>query len=389
MFPRLLNPLKTSSFFLFGARGTGKSTFLRGFFEGQDTHWIDLLEPELEALYSQHPSRLKQELLEKLGARSPIRWVILDEIQKVPKLLDVVHQLIESTPLKFALTGSSARKLKRGGANLLAGRAFLNTLYPLTAPELGAQFALTQYLKWGGLPKIYSFSSDVEKQTYLKTYVYSYLKEEIVSEQIVRRLDPFRRFLEVAAQGNGDILNYTNIARDVGVDTKTVQSYYQILEDTLIGFFLQPYHKSVRKQQRHAPKFYLFDLGVKRALDGTLTLDLPPNTYGFGKAFEHFIMSECHRMNDYLRKDYRFYYLRTQNQLEVDLIIERPGQSTAIVEIKSSAQVDERDTKTIRLFLDDMKPSEGFCLSLDPIPKQIDGIRCLPWQEGLKEIGLF
>lgn len=374
---------------MFGARGTGKSTFLRGFFEGHDSHWIDLLEPELEALYSQHPSRLKQELLEKLGARSPIRWVILDEIQKAPKLLDVVHQLIESTPLKFALTGSSARKLKRGGANLLAGRAFLNTLYPLTSPELGGQFGLTEYLKWGGLPKIYSFSSDVEKQTYLKTYVYSYLKEEIVSEQIVRRLDPFRRFLEIAAQGNGEILNYTNIARDVGVDTKTVQSYYQILEDTLIGFFLQPYHKSVRKQQRHAPKFYLFDLGVKRALDGTLALDLPPNTYGFGKAFEHFIIGECHRLNDYLRKDYRFYYLRTQNQLEVDLIIERPGLSTAIVEIKSSAQVDERDTKTIRLFLDDMKPADGFCLSLDPTPKQIDGVRCLPWQKGLDEIGLF
>ncbi|OGQ08443.1 MAG: hypothetical protein A3G32_10165 [Deltaproteobacteria bacterium RIFCSPLOWO2_12_FULL_40_28] len=382
MFHRIITPLKSSSFFLFGARGTGKTSFLKQFFHTDATYWVDLLEPEIETLFSKNPSQLKQGIL----AKPKTKWVILDEIQKVPKLLDVVHQLIESTKIKFALTGSSARKLKRGGANLLAGRAFLNTLYPLTFLELGTTFDLVQSLKWGGLPKIYSLTTDDEKKSYLKTYAHTYLKEEIMTEQIIRRLDPFRCFLETASQGNGEIINYSNIAKDVGADTKTVQSYYQILEDTLIGFHLPAYHKSIRKQQRHNPKFYFFDTGVKRALDNTLTMELLPNTYAFGKAFEHFLIIELIRLNDYYHKDFRFFYLRTQNQLEIDLIVERPGLPTALIEIKSASQVDERDTKTVQLFLNDFKKAEGFCMSNDPKPKLIDGIHCLPWQEGLQKI---
>lgn len=385
MFHRIISPLKSSSFFLFGARGTGKTTFLKQFLKDQGTYWVDFLDPESEARFSRNPSFLKQEIAEQ----HKIQWVVLDEIQKVPKILDVVHQLIESTKIKFALTGSSARKLKRGGANLLAGRAFLNTLHPLIYSELDQQFDLLTYLKWGGLPKIYSLDSDEEKKEYLKTYAHVYLKEEIVSEQIVRKLDPFRRFLEIAAQVNGEIINYSNVARDVGADTKTVQSYYQILEDTLLGFHLPAYHRSVRKQQRQSPKFYFFDLGVKRALEHTLDLQLVPHTYGFGKAFEHYVIAECIHLNDYLRKDYRFYYLRTQNQLEIDLLIERPDRSIVLVEIKSSAEVDDRDIKTLRLFLDDFKSVSSFCLSLDPRQKLIHDTRCLPWEEGLKEIFLM
>jgi predicted AAA+ superfamily ATPase len=269
----------------------------------------------------------------------------------------------------------------------LAGRAFLNTLHALSPRELAEHFDLSTYCKWGGLPKLYALSTDEEKREFLKTYVYTYIKEEIASEQVVRRLDPFRRFLEVAAQGNGEILNYTNIARDVGSDPKTVQSYYQILEDTLLGFHLSAYHRSIRKQQRQAPKFYFFDLGVKRALENTLALELDPKTYGFGKAFEHFVISECVRLNDYLRKDYRFYYLRTQNQLEIDLIVERPGLPTALVEIKSSTAIDHRDVKTLGLFINDFKPAQGLCLSLDPRAKLIDGIECLPWAKGLEALG--
>lgn len=382
MFHRIIKPLRSSSLFLFGARGTGKSTFLKQFLRKQPTYWVDFLDPEQEGRFSRNPSLLKQEI----EGQQKTEWVVLDEIQKVPKILDVVHQLIESTKIKFALTGSSARKLKRGGANLLAGRAFLNTLHPLTYSELGQRFDLVNYLKWGGLPKIYSLATDEEKKEYLKTYAHVYLKEEIISEQIVRRLDPFRRFLEIAAQVNGEIINFSNIARDVGADTKTVQSYYQILEDTLLGFYLPAYHRSVRKQQRQSPKFYFFDLGVKRALEHTLDLQLVPNTYDFGKAFEHYVIAECIHLNDYLRKDYRFYYLRTQNQMEIDLIIERPGLPTALVEIKSSVEVDDRDIKTLRLFLDDFKSARGFCLSLDSRQKLINDIHCLPWEEGLKEI---
>ncbi len=368
---------------MLGARGTGKSTFLRDFFCGHETYWIDLLVPEEEFSYSKNPSQLKSELLK----RPSTEWVILDEVQKVPALLDVVHQLIESTDVKFALTGSSAQKLKRGSANLLAGRAFLNTLYPSTHRELADEFDLCRYLQWGGLPKIYSLATDEEKREYLKAYTFTYIKEEIVSEQVIRKLNPFRRFLEVAAQLSGEIINYTNIARDVGVDPKTVQSYYQILEDTLVGFYLFSYHKSLRKQQRQAPKFYFFDIGVKRALDNNLRSIISPSTYGFGKLFEHFVVTEMLRLNDYLRKDYRFYYLRTQNQLEIDLIIERPNLPTALVEIKSADFVGEQETRTLTRFLKDVHPAEAYCLSLDQKAKKINGVHCLFWKEGLMELG--
>ena len=217
---------------------------------------------------------------------------------------------------------------------------------------MGKSFNTRQALKWGSLPGLFNTE---DPESFLNAYLQTYLKEEIMTEQIIRRLDPFRCFLETASQGNGEIINYSNIAKDVGADTKTVQSYYQILEDTLIGFHLPAYHKSIRKQQRHNPKFYFFDTGVKRALDNTLTMELLPNTYAFGKAFEHFLIIELIRLNDYYHKDFRFFYLRTQNQLEIDLIVERPGLPTALIEIKSASQVDERDTKTVQLFLNDFK----------------------------------
>lgn len=385
MFHRLVKPLKSNSFFLFGARGTGKSTFLQQYFANTPTLWLNLLDPLVEDPLARHPEGLATQVHAQAGR---VQWVVLDEIQKVPRLLDVVHQLIESTPIKFALTGSSARKLKRGAANLLAGRAFVNHLFPLTHVEMGEAFVLEKALQWGTLPKAVQLAEDIERAEFLKTYALTYLKEEIWSEHIVRKLDPFRRFLEVAAQSNGDIINYTNIARDVGADTKTVQSYFQILEDTLVGTLLSAYHKSIRKQQHQAPKFYFFDTGVKRALDNTLTVALAPNTYAFGKAFEHWIIIEVARLNAYHRKDYQFSYLRTKDDAEIDLVIERPGQKTALVEIKSTTRVDERDTRTVAAFLKDIRNAEGFCLSRDPVAKKIDGVHCLDWQTGLQALGL-
>lgn len=377
--------MKSNSFFLFGARGTGKSTFLQQYFADTPTLWLNLLDPLVEDPLARHPEGLAAQLQAQAGK---VQWVVLDEIQKVPRLLDVVHQLIESTSIKFALTGSSARKLKRGAANLLAGRAFVNHLFPLTQVEMGEAFVLEDALQWGTLPKVVLLTEGIERAEFLKTYALTYLKEEIWSEHIVRKLDPFRKFLEVAAQSNGDIINYTNIARDVGADTKTVQSYFQILEDTLVGTLLPAYHKSIRKQQHQAPKFYFFDTGVKRALDNTLTVALAPNTYAFGKAFEHWVVIEAARLNDYYRKDFQFYYLRTKDDAEIDLVIERPGQKTALVEIKSTTRVDERDTRTVEAFLKDVRNAEGFCLSRDPVAKKINGVHCLDWQTGLRELGL-
>ena len=223
---------------------------------------------------------------------------------------------------------------------------------------------------------------------FLKSYALTYLKEEVWNEHLINKLNPFRRFLEVAAQTSGEIVNYTNIAEDVGVDTKTVQTYFEILHDTHIGYFLEPYHRSVRKQQRQNPKFYFFDTGVKRALEGTLTQQVIPGTYGFGRAFEHFVILEAIRLNDYLQKDYRFYYLRTKDDAKIDLIIERPGLSPVLIEIKSTSLVTERHTKVLERFLKDFKRAALFCLSLDPKERKIGHVHVLPWDKGFVEIGL-
>lgn len=385
MFHRLIKPIKSNSFFIFGGRGTGKSTFLKTYFGEEKPLWIDLLTPQEEDRYSQNPGLLAEQI------HSPtcsFKWVVIDEVQKVPRLLDVVHQQIENSPVLFAMTGSSARKLKRGHANLLAGRAFLNFLFPLTFIEMGEAFDLKEALQWGTLPKITQFKTAEEKTAFLNSYALAYLKEEIWAEHVIRQLDPFRKFLEIAAQTNGQIINFSNIARDVGVDTKTVQSYFQILEDTLIGFLLDSFHLSIRKQQRQNPKFYFFDMGVKRALDRTIVQPLLPNTYAYGNAFEHFIILEIHRLNIYGDKNFRFSYLRTKDDAEIDLIVEKPDKSVVLIEIKSSERVDERDTKTLEHFLKDFQKAEGFILSRDSLSRKIGNIKAFHWQEGLKEMGL-
>lgn len=390
MFHRIVNTSKLHSFFIFGARGTGKSTYINTHYSGKDSLWIDLLDPKEEALLLKNPGLLVERIQ---AGGSQLRRVIIDEVQKLPKLLDLVHQQIEAGkraghPLQFILTGSSARKLRRGAANLLAGRAFLYHLYPLTHRELGSAFDLTSVLQYGSLPEIFSYSTAQDKRLYLETYGRTYLKEEIWNEQIVRRLEPFAHFLEVAAQCNGTLLNFSKIGRDIGIDTKTVQSYYQILEDTLAGILLPAYHRSVRKRQTTAPKFYFFDTGVKRALEGTLTVDLLPQTSAFGDAFEHFILLEIIRLSSYLQNDYRFSYFRTHEDAEVDLIIERPGKVSLLVEIKSSETVDSAKLKPMERIAEDFGDCECLCLSRDKTARKIGKTLILPWDEGLRHIGL-
>ncbi len=385
MFKRSIRLPGTSSFFLFGPRGTGKTRLLKEHFSPRRTLTLDLLDPETFQTLSLRPKSLVEQL-EALPKTT--RWVVIDEVQKLPSLLDVVHQQIEKGRFKFALTGSSARKLKHGGANLLAGRAFVYHLFPLTARELGRAFSLSSALRWGTLPRLFSLKSDEDKRDYLRGYAHAYLQEEITQEQVVRRLDPFRRFLFIAAQMSGQIVNFAKIAREAGTTVPTVQSYFQILEDTLIGFLLDSFHESVRKRQRENPKFYFFDTGVLRALNNTLSVDLPPHTYAFGVAFEHFVINEIQRLQSYGKKDYRFSYLRTKDGVELDLIIERPGRKRALVEIKSTERLGPEDVRALKRLSPDIPNSEAFCLSRDPVVKTIDGIRCLPWPRGLEELGV-
>ncbi len=385
MFPRIIRPIKTRSFFLFGPRGTGKSTFLKAFLGADKVLCFNLLDPELEDLFSRNPNQFRDQIQVKADQ---IEWVVVDEIQKVPKLLNIVHYLIESTSLKFALTGSSAKKLKKEGANLLAGRAFVNYLFPLTSVEMGDAFVLDEALRWGTLPTISHLLSDLEKEAYLKSYALTYLKEEIWAEHIIKNLDPFRRFLAVSAQLNTEIVNHSNIAKDVGVSDKTISSYFEILEDTLVGFSLPAFHRSVRKQQRQAPKFYFFDSGVANALGHTIQQRVTPNTYGYGKAFEQFIVTEIHRLNYYRNSNYKLYYLRTKDQAEIDLIIEKPDHTLVLIEIKSGTEVDERDCHSLHAFLKDMPDATAMVLSNDPASKKIGSVVCHHWKLGLRELGL-
>ena len=347
MFTRLLKLPAAQSFFLFGPRGTGKSTLLRQGLPAGSAETYDLLDPVEEDLFNRDPLELERRVA-ALPAQT--KWVVIDEIQKAPRLLDLVHRLIEKTSLRFALTGSSPRKLKRGVSNLLAGRAFVRHLYPLTHRELGPRFDLLHALRWGTLPKVYQLATDEERADFLRAYSLTYLKEEIAAEQIVRKINPFRGFLEVAAQSNGQILNYAKIAQDVGVDPHTVQTYFGILEDTLVGFRLPAFHRSIRKRQQSHPKFYLFDTGIKRALERAFHQSLVPRTTAFGNAFEHFLILEIARLNDYYQNDYSLSYLRTKDDAEVDLILERPGAPLLLIEIKSTARVTERDVAALARF---------------------------------------
>ena len=385
MFHRTIKLPKSQSFFLFGPRGSGKSTLLHACFPKESTFFFNLLLPKEEDRFSRDPHLFQAEV-EALDSK--FDTVVIDEVQKVPKLLDLVHHLIENNKrkIRFILTGSSARKLKKGKANLLAGRAVTRNLYPLTHIELADSFLLEEVLAWGSLPKIYDLCENEEKIDFLQTYALTYLKEEIQAEQIVRNLDPFRRFLEVAAQADGKIINYSNIARDTGTDPKTVKSYYEVLEDTLVGFYLESFHTSRRKRLKISPKFYFFDLGISRALSRQLTMKAVPQTSYYGELFERFIVLELHRQENYLNREYRLTFLRTQDDAEIDVVVERPGKPLAFIEIKSADQIHEEMLSGMKKFEKDFPKAEFFCFSRDPITKKFGKILALHWQVGLQKL---
>lgn len=383
-YPRLLQLPENHSFFLFGARGTGKSTLLNKQFP--NAYVIDLLDVNQEEAFAKNPLLLKEIVL---GLPKTTTHVLIDEVQKLPVLLDVVHSLIESTDKIFVMTGSSAKKLKHGGANLLAGRAFVYNLFPLSFLELGVDFNLQDALQYGTLPKLFHLADHSEQEQFLRAYTQVYLREEIWVEQLVRKLNPFRKFLEVAAQCNGKILNIANISRDVGVDDKTIVGYFNILEETLIGFYLEPFHHFFRKRLAKKPKFYFFDPGVVRALALQLTLPLQSGTSVYGEAFEHLVICECFRLKHYFKPDFKLSFLQTKSDVEIDLIIERPGQTTLLIEIKSTTNVQESHLKQLQSVASDLENSESICLSNDPQKRVINDVTVYPWQDGLRDIFLM
>lgn len=332
-YQRLLS-VPDHSFFLFGARGTGKSTWLRT--QLPDALYLDLLDTSLQLELSGHPSKL-EDMTALLGSGS---WVILDEVQKIPQLLDEVHRLMESGGLRFALCGSSARQLKRGGADMLAGRALTLEMEPFSSAELGEAFDLGRAVEWGLLPVLQG-KEGIEAEI-LSAYVSTYLREEIKAEGAVRNFAPFARFLGVAGQLNAQVLNAGNVAREAEVPRSTVEGYFELLRDTLLGFMLPAYRPGLKVREAAHPKFYWLDPGVARGCAGLLRDPIGPEWRG--AALETLIFHELRVHNATAGKHRPIHYYRTPAGVEIDFVIEtrkrQPGRPPAVVciEVKHSAQ---------------------------------------------------
>lgn len=360
--------LAKKSFFLFGPRATGKSTLIRQQL-GREAFVIDLLDSRNYLRLSASPSDL-----EAMIAASDSALVVIDEVQRIPELLNEVHRLIESKQLRFLLTGSSARKLRRGQANLLAGRVWEARLFPLIHREI-PDFDLDRYLLYGGLPMVWLSAEPAEE---LDAYVHTYLTEEIMAEGLVRKLPPFSRFLRAMALSNGEMLNFAKLANDCQVPPSTVAEYAALLEDTLVGFLLPAWTASKKRKAIRTAKFYFFDCGVTHLLAGTRALDRNSDLYG--KSFEQFIGGEIRAWLSYNRIKQPLCYWRSAHGDEVDFVI---GEEVAI-EVKASARVSWRDFKGLDRLAEEGVFKHYLLVSQDPIELSDGARHALPWQSFLE-----
>lgn len=357
------------SLFLFGPRSTGKTTLLRDQF-GSDAI-VNLLTSATYLPLAANPSRIA-DLSREILRTSPV--VVIDEIQKLPALLDEVHHLIESEQIRFVLTGSSVRRLKCSGVNLLAGRAWQCDLFPLTSREID-DFDLERYLKFGGLPQVYTSKYPEEE---LDAYVSTYLREEIQEEALVQNLTAFSRFLKAAGLSNSEQVNYASIASDSGISASSVRSYFGILADTFTGFLLPSWRESKKRKAVATPKFYLFDVGIANFLRGSN--DIREGSAEFGKAFEQFIAMELRSRISYRRDRTELCYWRTPTGAEVDFLI---GDEIAI-EVKASRAVSDKHLKGLRALKEEGVFRRFYLVSLDPENRETpDGVRILHWSRFL------
>lgn len=350
MYARLLKPPSRASFFLFGPRGTGKSSWVRARYPGAP--YIDLLDAEIYTDLLASPSRMRRHFT---STRPPTQ-VIIDEIQKIPALLDEVHRLIEAGGTQFIMTGSSARKLRRAGVNLLAGRALNLSLFPLTAREQGKDFDLRRAMAHGMLPAAIGHE---EPAKYLKSYVQAYLREEIQQEGLARSLPAFSRFLEAISFSQASILNLSSIASDCAVPRKTVEEYLHVLEDLMIGIRLQPFARRARRRLTAHPKFFFFDSGVYRTLRPRGPLDAGAELDG--AALETLVLQELRALNSYLDLDYAIHYWRTTDHREVDFVLYGKRGIKAI-EVTRSARFASRDLRGLHTFLADYPMAQAYFL---------------------------
>lgn len=371
----LLPLLEKKSFFLLGPRSTGKS-FLINKELGDSAIVFNLLRSDIYLKLSASPWELESLIDAQIITHKKTKYIVIDEIQKTPQLLDEVHRLIEEKKYRFLLTGSSARKLKRNHANLLAGRAWTAHLYPLSYSEI-PNFDLEKYLRFGGLPAIYSSTDPAEE---LHAYVQTYLYEEIQSEGLVRKLPQFSRFLMTAALSNGQMLNFNQVANDTGVSASTIREYYSILEDTLLGFMLTPWTKSKKRKAISTAKFYLFDTGVCHTLAQTKTLDRNSDLYG--RSFEHWIGLELTAFLSYKRLHTPLHYWCTTHKQEVDFLID----DEIAIEVKASKRITPSDLKNLKLLQEEQIIKKCYLISQDTIESKQGNIHCMHWETFMEQL---
>jgi predicted AAA+ superfamily ATPase len=362
------NPLTGSgALFLWGPRQTGKTTFLRDRYP--QARFYDLLDGDLRAALSVRPAQIREEML----AEEP-EIVVIDEIQKVPALLEEVHWLLESTASRFILCGSSARKLRRESRDLLGGRAIDFHLLPLTSQEIG-EVDLAKLINHGALPAHYLAP---DPRRLLKAYVNNYIQEEIIDESVTRNIPAFSRFLQVVGFCHGQQLNYANVARETGVSSSTVRNYFQILDDTLLGFTLDPWKKRKKRRLADTAKFYLFDIGIANQLHPeSSTVSEGSDRYGF--AFEHFMLNEVRAVLEYGMLEQPLSFWRTSSGFEVDLIV---GDMELAIEFKSGRELRGTDLKGLRALLEEHTPRRSLVVTRgEQRRKTEDGIEIVPWRD--------
>jgi len=368
---QIFEGLGQESAFLWGARQTGKSTLLKSLFPGH--LYFDLLLGHEFERFQRNPSLLR-EIINAADISGP---VIIDEIQRLPSLLNDIHWLIENEKIRFILSGSSPRKILRSGGNLLGGRAIRYELYPLIYPEI-PEFDLLRALTHGLLPRHY-LSSSPDKL--ISAYIGSYLKDEIMTEAKIRNISSFSRFLEAAAFSNGEMVNYSNIAADCGVSAPTIKEYFQILVDTMTGRFLPSFQKKPKRRVILAPKFYYFDLGIANYLLKRGRIEAGSET--FGKAFEQFIYQELYAHSHYSGLNYPISYWRTTSQMEVDFVL---GDHEVALEVKSTNLANPRHLKGLKNFAEEYTVKKSILVTNDPLPRIVDGIIVLPWRVFLEKL---
>jgi predicted AAA+ superfamily ATPase len=373
---------------ILGPRGIGKSYYINHFLESVDAKIvINLLESDAYSRFLKDPGMLAKIVAYQLESENRL-MVFIDEVQKVPALLDEVHRLIEiyGRSVVFVLTGSSARKLRRSHANLLAGRAVYIPFFPFNSLEIDLVKNFERVMQYGSLPKPF-LEDDVDLiENYLRTYAHMYLKEEIQQESLTRNIGQFSRFMEFAAFENGNPINYSKIARQLGVSLKTVQGHYQILEDTLIVTKIPAWTFSIRKQMIQMPKYYFFDNGILNSLTGELKTELKESSYRFGRLFENMVVNEIIRCNELMELNYNIYHYRTNHGSEIDLVLQQSLKSPPIaVEIKSTANPETVNLKPLLSFKDEFPDAECYVLCRVPFPFKDGEVAFLPFRDGIGE----